>query len=120
MSEPAKKESAQLPAGTWGGAHVRLDVREGGAGIEYDCAHGTIAAPLQPDGAGRFEAVGTHVREGPGPIRLNVPRVSRPARYEGEVKGDEMTLTVTLTDRAEEVGTFTLRRGSEGRLRKCR
>lgn len=120
MSGPSKKESTHVAAGTWGGARVRLEVREGGAEIEYDCAHGTIDAPLALDAGGRFEARGTHVREGPGPIRLNVPRVTRPARYAGAVTGDEMTLTVTLSDRAQEVGTFTLTRGSEGQLRKCR
>lgn len=120
MSEPSKRESTPLAAGLWGGEHVRLDVREGGAEIEYDCAHGTLAAPLVPDSGGRFEVVGTHVREGPGPIRLNVPRVGHPARYAGVVTGDQMTLTVTLTDKGEEIGRFTLARGSEGRLRKCR
>ena len=120
MSDPSKHTPTQLAAGIWGGPHVRLDVREGGAEIEYDCAHGTLAAPLVPDAAGRFEVGGTHVREGPGPIRLNVPRVARPARYAGTVTGDRMTLTVTLTDRGEDFGSFTLTRGSEGRLRKCR
>ena len=119
MSEPSKKESTPLPAGRWGGEHVRLDVRAGGAEIEYDCAHGTLDAPLKPDGAGRFEVGGTHVREG-GPVRVNASPAGRPARYAGVVKGDRMTLTVTLTDGAEDLGTFTLTRGNEGRLRKCR
>ena len=30
-----------------------------------------------------------------------------------------MTLTVTLTDSAQVIGTFELRRGSTGELRRC-
>jgi hypothetical protein len=120
MSEQSKAAIKSPVAGAWGGEHVRLVVREGGADIEYDCAHGTMDGPLRLDGAGRFEVGGTHVREGPGPIRLNLPRASRPARYTGTVEGDRMTLTVTLTDKSERVGTFTLARGSEGRVWKCR
>jgi len=36
------------------------------------------------------------------------------------VKGDTLTLNVTVGDSKESVGTYTLTRGSEGRLMKCR
>ena len=68
---------------------------------------------------GRFDVIGRHVRETPGPIRLGRTPPPRPARYVGKVTGGEMTLTVTLTDTPEEIGSFTLVRGSEGRIRKC-
>jgi hypothetical protein len=44
---------------------------------------------------------------------------SQPARYSGKVVGDEMSLTVTLTDSRETFDTFTLTRGSQGRIWKC-
>ena len=120
MDDPQERKDARAPDDTWGGEHIRVVVREGGADVEYDCARGTMDAPLDPDDAGRFDVAGKHVREGPGPIRVGKARPSRPVRYTGKVSGRTMTLTVTLTDTAQEVGTFTLTRGTEGRLRKCR
>jgi hypothetical protein len=43
----------------------------------------------------------------------------RPARYEGSVKGDTMTMTVTLTDTKEKVGTYELIRGGSAHVVKC-
>jgi hypothetical protein len=93
---------------------------EGGATIEYDCAHGKIDEPLIADSEGRFDAKGTHVRESPGPIRVGITPISQSARYTGTIKDQTMTLTVTLTERGQTIGTYTLTRGSEGRIWKCR
>ncbi|HEX8475550.1 MAG TPA: hypothetical protein VF666_16095 [Pyrinomonadaceae bacterium] len=123
MSEKKNNSSAtsqRVARGVWGGAHIRMEVKDDGADIEYDCAHGTIDAPLDADASGRFDAVGTHVREGPGPIRVGKSPASRPVRYTGSISDKEMKLTVTLTDTSKEIGTFTLRHGSEGQIRKCR
>lgn len=38
----------------------------------------------------------------------------------GRVRGQTMTLTVTLNDPEEDRGTFTLTRGNDARLTKCR
>ena len=111
--------SGRVASCVWGGQHVRMNVRADGAGIEYDCAHGTIDGTFEWC-EGRFDVKGTHVRESPGPIRVGQSPRSRPARYTGRVGGDEMSLTLTLTDTSQEVGTYTLTRGSEGSLRKCR
>lgn len=112
--------SQRVARGTWGGAHIRMEVRADGADIEYDCAHGTIDAPLDTDSEGRFDVAGTHVREGGGPIRIGKPTPGQRARYAGRVSEKEMTLTVTLSDTSKQVGTFTLTHDSEGRLWKCR
>lgn len=97
-----------------------MQVTELGADISYACAHGSINERLMLDGNGRFEALGTHVNESPGPLREDRPPDSHPARYTGRVEGQMMTLTVTLTDTKQEVGTFTLTYGRGGRVRKCR
>ena len=115
-----KKIIKTVPAETWGGEHVRIEFNKGEARVAFDCAHGTITDPLKTDPEGHFALNGTYVREGPGPIRLNVPRVSQPARYSGTIKGEEMSLSVTLNNNSQELGTFTLTRGSEGLIRKCR
>ena len=113
------KQAARVEAGVWGSRGVRLSVNEGGARIEYDCAHGEIAGALELDAEGRFTLTGTHTPERGGPVRVDEKPNTHPARYEGRVAGATMTLTVTLTDTGEQVGTFTLTRGTEGRLFKC-
>lgn len=115
-----KKTIKSVPPETWGGEHVRIEFNDGEARVEFDCAHGTITGPLKTDSEGRFALDGTYVREGPGPIRLNAPRVSQPALYSGTIEGERMSLTVTLTNTSQEIGRFTLTRGSEGLIRKCR
>jgi hypothetical protein len=108
-----------VAAGTWGGEHVALEVTADGGRIEYDCAHGEISEPLRLDRDGHFDAAGTHTPEHGGPVREDEEIVSRPARYAGRVDGTRMTLTVTLTDAREVLGTFTLTHGVPGRLLKC-
>ncbi len=120
MNEMSYYKTARVAEGNWGGAHIRLKLHESGAQIEYDCAHGTVDEALTLDGAGHFEARGTHVRESPGAIRLKALPVAQPARYHGRIAGKTMTLTVTLEDSGAEVGTYTLTHGSTGRIWKCR
>jgi len=103
--------------GMWGGNHVRLDVSEAEAQIEFDCAHGTLGR-IEPDANGNFDVTGTYVAER-GPIRVDETRAGRPARYHGRVNDKTLTLTVTLTDTGDEVGTFTLTQGKGTRLTKC-
>ena len=115
--KPRKMQN--IPAGTWGGTSIRIEINGSTATIEYDCANGTINGPLKFGRDGKFSLLGTHVREHGGPIRLNENRPSQPARFTGWTDGKKMTLTVTLTNSKEDIGTFTLERGREGRLRKC-
>ena len=109
----------RVPTGTWGATSLRLEVTAQGATTEYDCAHGTIDEPLVTDRDGRFTAAGTHVREHGGPIRQDEQPDRHPARYQGQLTGDTMRLTVTLTDVSQDIGTFTLTRGATGRIVKC-
>jgi hypothetical protein len=109
----------EIPRGMWGGQHISLEVTGEGARIEYDCAHGAISQQIRADRSGRFEAKGVHVREHGGPVREGEDAPSRPARYSGRTDGKTMTLTVTLTDPDENVGTFTLEYRKEARLTKC-
>lgn len=112
--EPAP--AGQVPIGSWGGNDIALEVTSGGGALEYSCAHGTIDQPLLADAKGMFEATGTHVPEGPGPVG---GEESHPARYNGETDGTWMTLTVTLTDNKVTLGPFKLVRGQPARIVKC-
>ena len=117
-SRPRKMQ--RLPTGTWGGAHIRIEVEPRSATIDYDCANGTIDGPFTIDSKGRFTWRGTFNREHGGPIRIDEKPNSRPAIYSGLIKGDTMTLTVKLADSNEVLETYTLKRGSSGRVFKCR
>ena len=108
-----------LAAGGWGGKHVRMEVADDGALLEFDCAQGSIAGLVTLDAGGRFSAKGQFAREGFGPrVEGEAPK-RVPALYVGEVNGESMTLTVTLAETGVKVGTYTLTRGSRGRLWKC-
>lgn len=113
-----KQERKSVEAGTWGGAHIRLQVNASGAEVEYDCGHGTLEQ-MTLEGDGQFDVRGTHAPERGGPIRLGKEPRSLPARYTGQVKGQTMTLRVTLTGTGEEIGAFKLTRGATARLLKC-
>jgi hypothetical protein len=109
----------RVPAGTWGGTGISMDVTEAGASLDYDCAHGTVDEPLTLDGEGRFDARGLHYREHGGPIREGAEEKGQPVRYLGQIAGDTMTLTIRLLDGDGTVGSYTLVRGKSGRIRKC-
>ena len=103
--------------GAWGGRHAALTLTDTGGAIEYDCAHGGLAAAIQPDGDGRFEVGGVHIREHGGPIRIDEPVDSIPARYIGRIIGERMTLRVVVG--SDTLGPFELKRDAAPLLLKC-
>jgi hypothetical protein len=115
----ARAESRSLAIGLWGGEHVRMVVSRVGARLEYDCAASLIDQPIILDAAGRFTAKGSYTPERGGPQR-DAQAASVRARYVGRVRADVMRLTVTLENAKEPVGVFTLRRGDDQLLTKCR
>jgi hypothetical protein len=66
QSTPAGPAKA-VPNGVWGGEHIRVEVSDSGADIEFDCARGTISQPLTLDAQGRFKLQGTYKAETPAP-----------------------------------------------------
>ena len=108
-----------LVTGDWGGQHLGLVATSAGADLEYDCATGRITQPIQPNSSGRFSVLGEHYPGHGGPIRIDEAQVQRPARFDGVIRGDTMTLTVTLTDTEESLGSFTLRYGRSPFVFKC-
>jgi hypothetical protein len=109
----------EVVSGEWGGVHLGLVTTAAGADLEYDCAEGRITGAVRPDANGRFAAVGVHFPGHGGPIRIDETRESRPARYDGTVRGDTMIITVTLTDSNEVLGSFTLIHGASPHVFKC-
>jgi hypothetical protein len=109
----------RIATGVWGGQHIQIKVGAKSATIEYDCANGVIDGPLVVDSDGNFKLHGTHRMERGGPIRADAEPRKIPATYIGSVKGNAMTLTLKLADSSDEE-TFTLERGKEGEIFKCR
>jgi hypothetical protein len=107
-----------VPTGMWGGDHALLTVNAASAAIEFDCAHGTLPAPIALT-HGDFDVAGEFVQEHGGPIREGEQVVRQPARYRGTIDKQTMALRVTLTDVPQDIGTFTLTFGVTGRVFKC-
>ena len=105
--------------GTWGGEHLQLELEETGGTLEYDCAYGTIDAGWTLSDDGEFEGSGEHIIEHGGPVQEGEILPSRPASYSGTIKDDRMSLTVTLSDSAQVIGTFELVHGSDGKIVRC-
>jgi len=109
----------RIPRGEWGGVHISMNVGDGSATIEYDCAHGSIEGPLTTDGEGKFKLRGTFTPERGGPIRADETARSQPATYSGEINGNTMKLTLKIGD-SDDTETFTLEKGKAARLVKCK
>ena len=107
-----------ISTGSWGGRHISMKVGARSATIEYDCASGVIDGPLVVDDDGHFNLRGTHRMERGGPIRADESSKGQPATYTGTINGNTMTLTLKFDDADEE--TFTLEKGKEGELFKCK
>ena len=108
-----------MPRGEWGGEHVNMNVGDGSAKLEFDCAHGYIAGPLTVDEHGKFQLRGTFTPERGGPIRAGESQREQPATYSGEIAGSKMTLVLKVGD-SDETETFTLEKGKTARLVKCK
>jgi hypothetical protein len=103
--------------GEWNGLHASLTLTESGGSIQYDCAHGGLRAPVEPNTNGQFTVAGVHFRDHGGPVRIGEIPDSTPARYVGSVSGDQLTLRVLIGQ--DTLGPFTLRRGGESQLMRC-
>ena len=110
--------SFSLTISTWGGVHVGMTITASGALLEYDCAMGRIDEPIVVRD-GRFDVRGVHWPGVGGPVGVDTTQLPRPARYQGQVLGNRMLLTVTLTDTGQPLGTFELVRGANPQVFKC-
>ena len=109
----------RIPTGEWGGTHISMNVGERSATIEYDCAHGEIPGPLNIDGEGNFELRGTFTPERGGPVRADETQRAQPAIYSGTINGKTMSLTLKVAG-SDETENFTLEKGKEAELFKCK
>lgn len=122
MRSPISSELTQneLPTGAWAGKHISLEITANGGSVEFDCAHGTIEGKIKLDRQGQFSVKGTYVEEHSGPVRQSDKADSYAVLYTGQVKAEKMKLTIKRADNKKLVGTFTLARGQEAFIVKCR
>lgn len=119
-SPPSQPETKSVPAGAWGTARALLTVEAGGAHLELDCGYADVEGTLALDETGRFDKMGTFVREHGGPVVRDEALDRHPARFSGSLSGRKLTLTVAPTDGIAGPGTFELTLGEEAQLVKCR
>jgi hypothetical protein len=101
--------------GTWGGDNAGLIVSDTDVHVHIGCTLGDAVGPIHPDANGRFEATGTY--------NVDAYPVSRgiihPAQFTGQITGQMMTLTVSLTDTARVLGPVNLTYGKEPKMGPC-
>src|SRR3989441_5489516 len=95
--------------GTWGGENAGLIAFDTTAHVHIGCTAGDTKQAVVADEQGRFDV--------PGRYNITLYPVARgpdhPARFTGSTDGHLMTLTVTLTDTAGELGPGRPRLGEE-------
>jgi hypothetical protein len=102
-------------AGTWGGDNAGLIVTDTDVHVHIGCTLGDAVGPIHPDANGRFEATGTYNVDA-YPVDRGI---THPATFSGQVVGQTMTLTVSLTDTARVLGPVTLIYGKEPKMGPC-
>ena len=117
-AQPGGGPSDLTLMGDWGGPHAAVSAAAAGATLEFDCARGQIDQPVQFDAQGHFDVPGAYAAEQGGP-GAPIGGTGQPARYVGQVTGEELTLAVTITETAESHGPFVLTHDALPRLGQC-
>jgi hypothetical protein len=109
-----------VPNGVWGGEHIRMEVNDSGADIEFDCARGSISQRLELDDKGRFKVQGIYLAERPAPAAVDGGSTASgvKATYTGTLSGSSLRLQV-LIEGQDTTRTFDLVQGDQGHLAKC-
>jgi hypothetical protein len=121
---PAQSASAAstkaVPNGVWGGEHIRMEVNDSGADIEFDCARGSISQRLELDDKGRFKVRGIYIAEIPAPATVDGGSTASGVKgtYTGTLSGSRLRLEVFI-DGQNMPRTFDLVQGDQGHLAKC-
>ena len=119
QSGPAAPTQA-VANGVWGGEHIRMEVNDSGADIEFDCAWGTISQRLELDDKGRFKVQGAYMAQTPAPAAVDggFDASAVKATYTGTLSGSSLRLEVFIEGQ-DMPRTFDLVEGDQGHLAKC-
>ena len=101
--------------GTWGGDNAGLIVNGTDVHVHIGCTLGDAVGPIVADENGRFEVGGTYNVDA-YPVNRGI---THPASFTGQIVGQTMTLTVSLTDITRVLGPVTLIYGKEPTMGPC-
>ena len=101
--------------GTWGGDDAGLIVSNTDVHVHVGCTLGDAVGPIRTDPNGRFEAIGTYNVDA-YPVDRGI---LHPASFKGQIIGQTLTLTISLTDTARVIGPVTLIYGREPKMAAC-
>lgn len=113
-----KQTRYAVPAGTWGGEGILLDIGESSSSLQFGCAEASITERLMRDSNGNFSAAGTFTRRTPGPTRIEGD-ASQKASFVGRISGSSMTMKIMLSASGESVGEYSLELNRKVRLQRC-
>ena len=119
MSATPMAPDGPVKVGQWGGPHIVMTVASASTEIEFDCGRATVPGAIDTDGEDKFTTNGTFLPERPGPTTPDGP-ARRPMRLSGTVNGNDMQVSIVLTDSNEDLGNFALTFGATPRLVKCK
>lgn len=106
--------SAPLALGAWGGEQVMLSVARDKAVLRLGCAEGELPMPILLNGDGHFAVDGSYTAHGGGPSTSD--EKAAPARYEGALVGDRLTLTIR---HGKAIDTYVLTQGVQAKVIRC-
>jgi len=101
--------------GTWGGDNAGLIVNGTDVHVHIGCTLGDAIGPIVAGENGRFEVSGTYNVDA-YPVNRGI---THPASFTGQIVGQTMTLTVSLTDITRVLGPVTLIYGKEPKMGPC-
>ena len=101
--------------GTWGGDNAGMIVNGNDVHVHIGCTLGDAAGPIHPDANGQFELTATYNVDA-YPVNRGI---THPATFSGQIVGQTMTLTVSLTDTGQVLGPVTLVYGKEPKMGPC-
>jgi hypothetical protein len=109
-----------VPNGVWGGEHIRMEVNDSGADIEFDCARGSISQRLELGDKGRFKVQGIYRAETPAPAAVDGGSIASgvKATYTGTLSGSSLRLELFIEGQ-DMPRTFDLVQADQGHLLKC-
>lgn len=115
----APPDRVRLAVGTWGGENAGVLVNDSVAHVHIGCTFGYLPAPVPLDASYHFSATGDYTLRA-YPVQVGP---SLPARYDGVIEGNKLTLVVTVNDTVEKktvtVGPAVVYFGREPRMGPC-
>ncbi len=118
-NKPRVMQSKPVQTGLWGGTGISMIVSDKGAAIEYPCADGEITEAIKTDKNGNFNVPGVHIRQRPGPVRVDAKPDREAVRFEGRVTNKTMKLKVVAIKGNEVLGEYSLALGARQRMHRC-